>query len=102
MLSATPAVGLLLTETVHASSLCHHLKRTLSSWKKPFAVHDPAKTLLDLAITPALGGDALSDSTAPQGEPDLYGPVASKATIGRRDASHCAPGASSSGSTAAL
>lgn len=72
------AGGLLLTETVHASSLGHHLKMALTPWKKPFAVHDPAKILLDLAITLALGGDALSDSTALRDEPDLYGPVASK------------------------
>ncbi|SMY05221.1 Transposase DDE domain-containing protein [Brevibacterium sp. 239c] len=77
------AGGLLLTETVHTSGLGHHLKSALARWKKPFAVHDPAKTLLDLAITLALGGDALSDSTALRDEPDLYGPVASKATITR-------------------
>lgn len=77
------AGGLLLTETVHASSLGHHLKMALTPWKKPFAVHDPAKILLDLAITLALGGDALSDSTALRDETDLYGPVASKATITR-------------------
>ena len=62
----------------HAGGLLHHLKMALTPWKKPFAVHDPAKILLDLAITLALGGDALSDSTALRDEPDLYGPVASK------------------------
>lgn len=77
------AGGLLLTETVHTSGLGHHLKSALTRWKKPFQVHDPAKTLLDLVITLALGGDALSDSTTLRDEPDLYGPVASKATITR-------------------
>ena len=77
------AGGLLLTETVHTSGLDHHLKTALAPWKKPFAVHDPAKVLLDLAITLALGGDALSDSTALRDEPDLYGPVASNPTITR-------------------
>ena len=75
--------GLLLTETVHTSSLGHHLKTALTPWKKPFAVHDPGKILLDLAITLALGGDALSDSTALRDEPDLYGPVAWNPTITR-------------------
>lgn len=75
--------GLLLTETVNASSLGHHLKTTLAPWKKPFAVHDPGKVLLDLAITLGLGGGPLSDSTALRDEPDLCGPVASKATITR-------------------
>ncbi len=77
------AGGLLLTETVHTSSLGHHLKTALAPWKKPFAVHDPAKVLLDLAITLGLGGDALSDTTAVRDEPDLYGPVASNPTITR-------------------
>lgn len=77
------AGGLLLTETVHTSSLGHHLKTALTPWKKPFAVHDPAKILLDLAITLGLGGDALSNTTAVRDEPDLYGPVASNPTITR-------------------
>ena len=68
------AGGLLLTETVHTSGLGHHLKTALAPWKKPFAIHDPAKVLLDLAITLSLGGDALSDTTAVRDEPDLYGP----------------------------
>ncbi|MGO2718264.1 MAG: transposase, partial [Brevibacterium aurantiacum] len=75
--------GLLLTETVHTSGLGHHLKAALAPWKKPFAVHDPGKILLDLAITLGLGGDALSDTTAVRDEPDLYGPVASNPTITR-------------------
>jgi hypothetical protein len=77
------AGGLLLTETVHASGLDHHLNTALAPWKKPFAVHDPGKVLLDLAITLGLGGDALSDTTAVRNEPALYGPVASNPTITR-------------------
>ena len=68
---------------MHFSKLGCHLKAALTPWKKPLAVHDPAKILLDLAITLALGGNALSDSTALRDEPDLYGPVASKAPITR-------------------
>ncbi|WP_152345664.1 IS1380 family transposase [Brevibacterium sp. CFH 10365] len=77
------AGGMLLTETVHTSSLGHHLKQALAGWKKPFATHDPAKILTDVAITLALGGDALSDSSVLRDEPDLYGPVASNPTITR-------------------
>lgn len=77
------AGGLLLTETVHASGLGHHLKQAMTAWKKPFATHDPAKVLTDLAITLALGGDALSDSSVLRDEPGLYGPVASNPTITR-------------------
>ncbi|SMY05363.1 Transposase DDE domain-containing protein [Brevibacterium aurantiacum] len=77
------AGGLLLTETVHTSGLGHHLKQALAAWKKPFATHDPAKILTDIAITLALGGDALSDSSVLRDEPDLYGSVASNPTITR-------------------
>lgn len=77
------AGGMLLTETVHTSGIGHYLKQALAAWKKPFAVHDPAKILTDIAITLALGGDALSDSSVLRDEPDLYGPVASNPTITR-------------------
>ncbi|SMY04859.1 hypothetical protein BAURA86_03849 [Brevibacterium aurantiacum] len=77
------AGGMLLTETVHTSGLGHYLKHGLAAWKKPFAIHDPGKILTDIAITVALGGDALSDSSALRDEPDLYGPVASNPTITR-------------------
>ncbi|WP_166823159.1 IS1380 family transposase [Brevibacterium limosum] len=77
------AGGMLLTETVHTSGLGHHLKQALAAWKRPFAIHDPAKILIDIAITLALGGDTLSDSSVLRDEPDLYGPVASNPTITR-------------------
>ncbi|MGC2978047.1 IS1380 family transposase [Brevibacterium sp. FAM 25378] len=77
------AGGMLLTETVHTSGLGHHLKQALAAWKRPFSIHDPAKILTDIAITLALGGDALSDSSVLRDEPDLYGPVASNPTITR-------------------
>lgn len=77
------AGGMLLTETVHTSGIGHYLKQALVAWKKPFATHDPAKILTDIAITLALGGDALSDSSVLRDEPDLYGPVASNPTITR-------------------
>jgi hypothetical protein len=77
------AGGMLLTETVHTSGLGHHLKHGLTAWKKPFAIHDPGKILTDIAITLALGGDALSDTSTLRDEPDLYGPVASNPTITR-------------------
>ncbi|MBW3085932.1 IS1380 family transposase ISCur1 [Austwickia sp. TVS 96-490-7B] len=59
------------------------LSAALSPWRKPFARHDPAKVLLDLAITLALGGDACRDVALIRAEPGLYGLVASDATISR-------------------
>ncbi len=51
------AGGVLLTETIRASGLGTDLSVALCRWRKPAAVHDPAKIVLDLAVTLALGGD---------------------------------------------
>ncbi|MEZ3162266.1 IS1380 family transposase, partial [Microbacterium sp. BWT-B31] len=77
------AGGVLLTETVRATGLDRALSGTLGRWRKPLAVHDPAKVLLDLAVTLAVGGDALSDIAALRAEPGVYGRVASDATVSR-------------------
>jgi transposase len=53
--------GVALLETVRAAGLDRALSQALSPWRKPTAVHDPAKVLLDLAVTLALGGDCLAD-----------------------------------------
>lgn len=55
--------GVLLTETVRVSGLGVELSAALGRWRKPTAVHDPAKVVLDLALTLALGGDCLADAT---------------------------------------
>jgi hypothetical protein len=55
------AGGVLLTETITASGLGSAMSAALSGWRKPLAVHDPAKVVVDLALTLALGGDCLAD-----------------------------------------
>jgi Transposase DDE domain group 1 len=55
----------------------------MSGWVKPLAVHDPAKVVLDLALTLALGGDCLADIALPRSKPRLYRLVASDATVSR-------------------
>ena len=77
------AGGVLLTETIRATSLDRALSEALGPWRKPLAIHDPAKVLLDLAVTLALGGDALSDIATVRAEPGVYGAVASDATVSR-------------------
>jgi len=77
------AGGVLLTGTVRASGLDTALSGALSRWRSPFAVHDPAKVLLDLAITLALGGDTCSDLAVVRAEPAVFGPVASDPTLSR-------------------
>jgi hypothetical protein len=63
--------------------LDQQLSAVLGRWRHPNAVHDPAKILLDLAVTLALGGDCLADIAVLRAEPDLYGPVASDPTVSR-------------------
>jgi hypothetical protein len=57
----------------------------------PNTVHDPAKIVLDLAVTPALGGDCLADIAVLRAEPDVYGPVASDPTVSRAIAGRPVP-----------
>ena len=77
------AGGVLLTETIRATGLDRVLSGALGSWRKPLATHDPGKVVLDLAVTLALGGDALSDIATVRAEPGVYGAVASDPTVSR-------------------
>lgn len=73
----------LLLDTIAATGLHQALSTTLSRWRRPTAVHDPAKILCDLTVTLALGGDCLADLAALRTEPDLFGLVASDPTVSR-------------------
>ncbi|TQN43618.1 DDE family transposase [Blastococcus colisei] len=77
------AGGVLLTETVRASGLDSAMAAALSPWRKPLAIHDPGKVILDLAVTLAVGGDCLADIALLRAEPRVYGPVASDPTVSR-------------------
>lgn len=77
------AGGMLLVETVRKTGLDEAISAALALWRKPRAVHDPGKILLDLALTVALGGDCLSDIGVLRAEPALFGPVASDPTVSR-------------------
>ena len=77
------AGGVLLTETIAATGLGRALSAALGPWRKPLAVHDPAKVITDLAVTLALGGDCLADIVVLRAEPGVYGRVASDATVPR-------------------
>ncbi len=77
------AGGLALLETVQASGLGQAMSEALAPWRKPTAVHDPAKVLLDLAVSLPLGGDCLADIAVLRAEPGVYGPVASDPTVSR-------------------
>ena len=65
------AGGVLLTRTIAVSGLGAALARELGPWRKPLAVHTPAKVVLDLAVTLALGGDCLADVALLRAEPGV-------------------------------
>ena len=77
------AGGVLLAETVRAVGLDREMSAALGCWRRRQARHDPAKVLLDLAVTLALGGDCLADIATVRAAPDVFGPVASDATVSR-------------------
>ena len=77
------AGGVVLVETIRISGLDTALSAALRPWRKPLAVHDPAKTLLDLAVALAIGGDCLADVNLLRAEPGVYGAVASDPTVSR-------------------
>jgi hypothetical protein len=81
--AAGSAGGVLLTQTVRAAGLDVALSQALGRWRSPLAVHDPAKVLTDLAVALVLGGDCLADAALLRGEPELFGSVASEATVSR-------------------
>jgi hypothetical protein len=55
------AGSVLLVETARKSGLDKAVSRAVAPWRKPRAVHDPSKVLLDVALAVALGGDCLAD-----------------------------------------
>jgi len=77
------AGGVALLETVRAAGLAGALSEALGPWRKPTAVHDPGKVVLDLAAALALGGDCLADIAVLRAEPGVYGRVASDPTVSR-------------------
>ncbi|MFE5011232.1 IS1380 family transposase [Streptomyces sp. NPDC056696] len=77
------AGAVLLLDTVRKTGLDQAISAALSPWRKPRAVHDPGKVLLDVALAVALGGDCLVDVGMLRAEPGVFGPVASDPTVSR-------------------
>jgi len=73
----------MLLQTAAVSGLAAGLSRGLASWRPARSVHDPGKTVLDLAVTIAPGGDCLADVAVLRAQPELFGAVASDPTISR-------------------
>ncbi|WP_199816919.1 transposase, partial [Streptomyces sp. NBRC 110035] len=77
------AGGVLLVETVRKAGLDTAISAALRPWRKPRAVHDPGKVLLDVALAVAAGGDCLADVGMLRAERAVFGPVASDPTVSR-------------------
>ena len=77
------AGSVLLIETIRTLGLDRALSASLAPWRRPLAVHDPAKVLLDLAVATAVGGDCLADIAVLRGDPGVFGLVASDPTVSR-------------------
>lgn len=77
------AGAVLLVETARKAGLDQAISRALMPWRRPRAVHDPGKFLLDLAPAVAVGGDCLADVGMLRAEPAMFGPVASDPTVSR-------------------
>ena len=77
------AGGALLTATIGRVGLDDALSAALAPWRRPHAVHNPAKVILDLAVALALGGDCLADVAVLRSAAEVFGPVASDPTVSR-------------------
>ena len=77
------AGAVVLVETIRRLGLDRELSAATARWRRPRAVHDPGKVVMDLAVTLALGGDCLADIAVLRAEPGLFGPVASDPTVSR-------------------
>ncbi|WP_433204638.1 IS1380 family transposase [Nocardia sp. CA-107356] len=73
----------LLLRTAEKTGLTSGLSEKLRPWRKPMAIHDPGKIVLDLAVTLAIGGDCAADLALLRAEPGVFGSVASDPTVSR-------------------
>ena len=73
----------LLLKTARVVGLDRGLSASLGRWRRPAAVHDPGKIVLDLAVSLAAGGDCLADVNVLRAAPKVFGLVASDPTVSR-------------------
>ena len=73
----------MLLQAAAVSGLADALSRALSPWRLARSVHDPGKTVLDLVVAIALGGDCLADAAVVRAQSELFGTVASDPTVSR-------------------
>jgi Transposase DDE domain group 1 len=77
------AASALLVRTAETVGLTAALSGALAPWRKPLASHDPGKSVADVSIALAIGGDCLADVALLCAESGLFGRVASDPTVSR-------------------
>lgn len=71
--SVVPNAGaVLLLRTAQTVGLATGLSDGLGPWRRPTAVHDPGKVLLNLTLTLAVGGDCLADVAQLRSAPEVF------------------------------
>lgn len=73
----------LLTDLADATGLADAMSDALAPLRQRASGHDPGRVALDVAVMLADGGEAISDLAVLRGQSELFGPVASKATVWR-------------------
>jgi Transposase DDE domain group 1 len=77
------AGGRLLVEVARTVGLDGALSAGLAPWRRDRARHDAGKVILDLAVSLAMGGRCPADVALLRAVPQVFGPVASDATVSR-------------------
>ena len=79
----------MLLQAARVSGLERALSEGLRPWRARRARHDPGRTVLDLAVAVALGGDCLADVGLLRAQPGLFGAVASDSDCAPADRLAC-------------
>lgn len=81
--SVVSHAGAVLLHTAEKTGLTRALSEELFPWRKTLAVHDPAKVVLDLAVSLAVGGNCLADIAVLREQSAVFGHVASDPIVSR-------------------
>jgi hypothetical protein len=73
----------LLVDLAERTTLTAEVSAGLASLRRPRAVHDPGRMLVDLAVAIADGAECICDIAVLADQPGLFGPVASDSTVWR-------------------
>lgn len=76
-LISTSGASLLMHTAAVSGLVAGGLLEQLARWRKPLAVHDPAKMILDIAVAITAGGNCLGDVALLRAQPERAGGIGS-------------------------